>query len=92
MYANDTYQNLTGKKNIVGETFFSVFVQDFPTSPSIASCSTLLGRFKGDVVFVNSMKQEGDFYCKIEVDAIWRNPYNIESGLRYYIVKLRKLD
>ena len=91
IYANNAFLNLTGKKNIIGDTFYSVFVNEGVRVPSIATCPTLLGKFDEDIVRVSSSSNANGLFCKIQVSPVMKNTDAPELGMRYYSVRLNQL-
>jgi hypothetical protein len=93
--ANNAYKKLTGK-NVVGESFYDVFVTEGPQVPSIATCPTLFhGKFDEDLVRVSSDFHENGHFCKIQVRPVLRNkteqPSDDLGALRYYTITLKEL-
>jgi hypothetical protein len=50
LHANDAYCQMTGRQNVMGETFYDMFHQEGVQCPSIVGCPTPLGKLDQETV------------------------------------------
>ena len=95
--ANKAYERFTGRKDILGNSYFDIFIQEGIVRPTIATCSTpLVERNQGSVVrLATNPSSEVDKFSKIWVfpvaNATPAAAAGGRDGLLFYAVRLEPI-
>jgi hypothetical protein len=89
VHVNNSFEDFTGKKNLVGKTFFDAFVSQGAIRPSLVQFPTSLEKFQNQMVRVPTIETRQDAFCHIDVFPVTKK--DKMGGLRYYAVKLNEL-
>jgi hypothetical protein len=101
LHANDAYRQMTGRPNVMGETFYDMFHQEGVQCPSIVGCPTPLGKFDQEIVRLkksrNAMTTSSsqlfqDTVSKSMIDAASSNVNAIESKKRGHDKNQKGMD
>jgi hypothetical protein len=91
LYANNAYQTMTGN-DIIGKTFYDIFVKEGKEGPSFGACPSLVGKFQQAIMRVQSSSKKGGIYSTIQIRPILKTTADSESGLVYYSVTLEPVE